>query len=116
MTTAFQHPGAAKEAQRLIEDALATGAIELDLSGLRLRYLPEALWQLAGQLTSLVLTGCQVNSLDGIEQLTALTSLNLSVCDALTSLDGIKQLTALTSLNLTWCNALTSLEIGRAHV
>ncbi len=111
MTTVFQHPGAYKEAKRLIEDALATGATQLDLSGLRLRYLPEELWQLAGQLKSLDLRSCRaLTSLNGIEQLTALTSLNVRRCNALTSLDSINKLTALTSLNVSHCNALTSLD------
>lgn len=111
MSTAFQHPGAAKEAQRLIEEALATGATELDFSGLRLRYLPKELAKLAGQLTSLDLTGCRaLTSLDGIEQLTALTALDLSGCNALFSLEGINKLIALTSLNVSHCDALTSLD------
>ena len=111
MTTAFQHPGAAKEAKRLIEQALATGATHLNLSGLRLRYLPEELWQLAGQLTSLDLNDCQaLTSLDGIEQLTALTVLDVGWCEALTSLAGIVKLTALISLDVSHCYALTSLD------
>ncbi|WP_337879702.1 COR domain-containing protein, partial [Rheinheimera sp.] len=50
-----------------------------------------------------------LTELASIEQLTALTSLDVSWCQALTSLAGIEQLTALTSLNVSGCEALTNL-------
>ncbi|QMV14123.1 hypothetical protein Vspart_01372 [Vibrio spartinae] len=49
----FEHSGALREANRLIEQALATGQNHLDLSQLNLRQLPPQLEKLSQQLTSL---------------------------------------------------------------
>ncbi|MDR6982241.1 internalin A [Rheinheimera pacifica] len=107
----FQHPGALREAQRLIQHALDNGETHLDLSGLRLRQLPEELTQLANQLVSLDLSGCAVLSdIETVKHLTRLTHLDIQRCYALDSLTGLKSLKILTHLNLGNCNVLTSLS------
>lgn len=83
----FQHPGALREAQRLIQHALDNGETRLDLSDLRLRQLPEELTQLANQLISLNLSGCTVlTDIEQVNQLKLLTHLDLQRCYALDSL------------------------------
>lgn len=110
----FQHPGAHREALRLIQHALDTRATHLDLSDLRLRQLPKQLACLTEQLTSLNLSGCSVLiNLSGIEQLTKLTNLNLSHCRSLQDLAGLNNLIHLSQLNLSGFSAkqnLTELE------
>ncbi len=62
-------------------------------------------------LTSLDVSWCEaLTSLVGIEQCQTLTSLNVRECNALTSLAGIEQLQALESLDVSGCHAINSLE------
>lgn len=105
----FQHPGALKEAQRLIKDALDTGATHLNLSGLRLRYLPEELESLAKQLTHLDLSQCTVlTNLNGVTQLTELAELNISECYSLGNLPKLDPLSNLSRLSISGCRGLNS--------
>ncbi|GAB2916780.1 TIR domain-containing protein [Rheinheimera gaetbuli] len=108
---ANQHPGALREAQRLIQEALDTGATHLNLSKLRLRQLPKELVLLAKQLTSLDLSDCrELTNLSGLEPFTQLTQLNLGHCEALQSLDGLLHLPQLTRLDISCCYALQALD------
>lgn len=106
----FQHPGALREAQRLIQLALDAGATHLDLSSLRLRQLPEEIATLAAQLLSLDLSRCRVlKRLNGIGTLTRLERLNIERCESLTSFSGIEMLEQLIQVNVSHCQSLTSL-------
>ena len=76
---------------------------ELQVAGNKAFSTLEGLEQLT-QLTSLKLSWCEhLTALPGLENLTQLTSLDLSGCEHLTALPGLKNLTQLTSLNLSWC-------------
>lgn len=73
------------EAERRIEEARRTAALDLDLSVLSLRGLPDSIWQLT-QLHSLDVSSNELASLpESIEQLTQLRSLDVSL-NKLTSL------------------------------
>ena len=107
----FRHLGACKEAQRLIQQALDTGATHLDLSHLRLRKLPEDLKLLARQLVSLNLSGCDsLIDIELISSLYQLTHVDVSGCYSLSSLTGIESLKVLTHLDASGCYALYSLS------
>ncbi|AZZ99251.1 COR domain-containing protein [Pseudoalteromonas sp. R3] len=107
----FQHPGALREAQHRIQQALEHGASSLDLSGLRLRRLPEDIAKLAPQLTALDLSNCrELRSLDGIETLTGLTELKLRFCRRLETLEPLSPLVEIKWLNIELCDQLTSLK------
>lgn len=82
----FRHLGACKEAQRLIQQALDTGATHLDLSHLRLRKLPEDLKLLARQLVSLDLSDCDsLIDIELVSSLYQLTHLDVSSCYSLSN-------------------------------
>ncbi|TMP37629.1 COR domain-containing protein [Pseudoalteromonas rubra] len=107
----FQHPGALREAQHRIQQALEHGASSLDLSGLRLRRLPEEIAALAPQLTALDLSNCgELRSLAGIESLTGLTELKLRFCHKLETLEPLSQLVEIKWLDIELCDQLTSLK------
>ncbi|TMP28108.1 hypothetical protein CWB99_01365 [Pseudoalteromonas rubra] len=107
----FQHPGALREAQHRIQQALENGASSLDLSGLRLRRLPEEIAKLAPQLTALDLSNCgELRSLAGIEPLTGLTELKLRSCHKLETLEPLSQLVEVKLLDIEFCDLLTSLN------
>jgi internalin A len=111
MTGAVHCTAAHREADALVEDALRTGARELDLSGLRIDALPPRIGLLSGQLESLDLSGCtRLRNLDGLAGLTALQRLNLSQCPELRDLGALAQLTALQQLDLGWCVELPDLD------
>lgn len=124
---ANQHPGALCEAQRLIKQALDTGATHLNLSKLRLRQLPKELALIATQLTSLDLSDCQaLTSLQGLEPLSQLTQLDISGCCALINVDGLQHPSQLTHLDMSGCPLkslvglqrliqLTQLDISFCH-
>ena len=99
------------EAEQKIQQALQSGATELDLSGskdLKLTELPDSLWKLT-QLTELNLTDNKLTTLPpSLGQLTQLTELNLSSNQLTTLPDSLGQLTQLTELDLSY-NKLTSL-------
>ena len=97
-----------REAEKKIEDALRSGATELDLGGMKLTALPESLGQLT-QLQTLHLTGNQLTALpEWLGQLTQLQTLHLSV-NQLTALpEWLGQLTQLQELYLS-DNQLTAL-------
>ena len=66
-----------KQAEQKIQQALQSGATELDLSGMKLTELPESIGQLT-QLQTLNLFRNQLTTLpDSLGQLTQLTKLNL---------------------------------------
>jgi Leucine-rich repeat (LRR) protein len=97
-----------KKAEQKIQQALKSGATELDLHGMELTELPESIGQLT-QLTSLNLSSNQLTTLpDSLGQLTQLTSLNLSSNKLTTLPDSLGQLTHLTELDLS-SNQLTTL-------
>ncbi|KAG0568377.1 hypothetical protein KC19_6G015700 [Ceratodon purpureus] len=86
----------------------------LDFSETSLEKLPEGIKELKA-LTSLNLSECfYLEELPkGIEELKALTSLNLSGCSSLKELPkGIEELKALTSLNLSGCSSLKEFPKG----
>jgi Leucine-rich repeat (LRR) protein/GTPase SAR1 family protein len=102
------------EAIRRIEEAEKTQANELDLSGLNLTYLPEAVGRLTA-LTTLKLSYNQLTALpEAVGQLTALTTLNLYSNRLTIFPEAIGRLTALTALALSH-NRLTTLPeaVGR---
>ncbi|UAB73490.1 TIR domain-containing protein [Vibrio sp. SCSIO 43132] len=109
--SSFEHPGAQREAIRLINEALESGGTHLDLSGLRLRKIPEEIEKLSATLTSLDLSRCvNITSLTGVEKLTQLTSLKANFCRNLKSLAGVEKLEKINLLSLRYCSALSSLE------
>ncbi len=62
-------------------------------------------------LQSLNLSRCrQLRNVDGLKELKALQKLNLRYCDQLQNVDGLKQLQALQSLNLSYCDQLQNVE------
>ena len=93
------------EAEQKIQQALQSGATELDLSNdyntpdeKKLTELPDSIWKLK-QLTSLKLAYNKLTTLpDSLGQLTLLTSLNLSNNQLTTLPDSLGQLTQLTGL------------------
>ncbi|MFG6464478.1 leucine-rich repeat domain-containing protein [Roseateles sp. DXS20W] len=106
-----ENQAAVAEARRLIDEALAQGASQLSLAGLRLRRLPEGLAKLAPALTSLDLSGCwALESVDALARLLLLRDLKLSECGELRDLGPLSGLSQLQSLNLSWCGELRDLE------
>jgi internalin A len=55
-------------------------------------------------LTSLDLSSCSIQNVDGLANLTKLTSLDLSDCDSLQNVDGLANLSNLRSLDLSYCD------------
>jgi Leucine-rich repeat (LRR) protein len=97
-----------REAEQRIEAARQEGATELDLSGMELTDLPEAIASLT-QLQSLDLSDNQLTELpEAIASLTQLQSLNLSRNQLAELPEVIASLTQLQTLNL-WGNQLTAL-------
>jgi internalin A len=97
------------EAIKRIQEALSTGAVTLNLSGLELTEVPEAIAQLTN-LQTLDLRNNQLTSVpEAIAQLTSLTTLNLhnnqlaSLPDIITNLISLKELVVKN-------NQLTSLQ------
>lgn len=103
----------AKKTQRptpeeLIAKAKQTRATQLDLSGLELGALPEALWELS-ELRVLDLSRNQLTTLpEALGKLTALQTLNLWGNHLTTLPEAVGRLTALLELDL-WSNRLTTL-------
>jgi Leucine-rich repeat (LRR) protein/GTPase SAR1 family protein len=100
-----------QQAEQKIQQALQSGATELDLRGSKdskLTELPDSLWKLT-QLTELNLSRNQLTTLpDSLGQLTQLTELHLSNNQLTTLPDSLGQLTRLTELDLS-DNKLTTL-------
>jgi Leucine-rich repeat (LRR) protein len=104
-----------REAEKKIQEALESGATELDLSGTystfdeeKLSELPDSLWE-CKQLESLTISRTKLTTLpDSLGQLTQLTNLNLSSNQLTTLPDSLGQLTQLWSLELNM-NRLTTL-------
>jgi internalin A len=97
------------EANKRIQTALETEAIELDLSQLELREVPKSIAQLTN-LQTLYLYDNQLTSLpDAITQLTNLQTLDLSDNELTNLPDAIGQFTKLQTFNL-YKNQLTSLS------
>ncbi len=67
------------------------------------------------KLTALKLSCPQLQSLNGLAELSGLTRLDVSGCQALRSLKGIERLNQLTTLKLNHCSSLESLE-GIEHL
>jgi internalin A len=90
-----------EEALRRIREAEETGAIELDLSGLK-----------EGKTGALEYTGLETLTRlpPELERLTALQSLNLAGCRQLTDLSQLASLSSLQSLNIFGCDQLTDLS------
>ena len=96
-----------QEAERLINEALRTGAKHLALDCLRIVDLPSSLEKLT-QLESLDLSSCRwLADISSLAKLSALQSLNFSWCGQLTDFVPLAKLSALQTLNLSGCRQLT---------
>jgi internalin A len=120
----LENESAVAEAERLIDEALETGATALSLERLRLRRLPEKLRLLGPQLQSLSLAGCRrLVDVAPLESLNGLTRLDLKNCVQLSDLSPLVGLSSLDSLNLDWCTQLNGLRpleamgsLNRLHI
>jgi internalin A len=102
-------------AEERIQEALAVGSLELNLSGLDLKTVPESIAQLTN-LKHFFLSNNQLTSLpDAISQLTNLQTLNLLDNQLISLPEEIAHLTNLGDLNL-YNNQLTSLPEEIAHL
>lgn len=99
------------EAERLIEEALETGATSLSLAGLRIDVLPPRFKAVAGQLKTLDLSGCyRLVDLEPLREAVALTRFDMSRCGWITSLAPLANLSTLQSLDISQCYQLANLE------
>jgi internalin A len=97
-------------AKQRIAQAKATGAEELDLSWLEFVELPEEIGELGDSLNTLILNAnIKLRCLNGVEQLTFLTHLELANCWELNDLTPLLSLTSLETINLSLCKSLSNL-------
>ena len=99
------------EADRLVAQAISTGARTLSLSQLRIDRLPARIGELAPWLVELDLSGChRLRDLGALAPLQALQSLDLTVCSQVSDLSALAPLQALQSLNLSGCSQVSDLS------